>query len=606
MTVFSIYFTLFYKKFKFSLKYITMRNFILFLLLSVFNIPFALSQKVLLDGYVFEKNNRGYLNEVKVTVLEKNGILIGEALTDQNGHFTIPAQANKEYDVQFEKKVFVTAKETVSTAGKNEGEKVYVEHKMIRQPGYLLEITLAEKRESAEIPVDAVNGSRIEIYNHTTKKEELVIENSTSPTFSITLQQGNEYSILIRKEGFFNKRLHANVNINGCYLCMEGFGTVNPGVVDNLTSAEDNKLGTLLANVEMERLNTQKKITIRNIYYALNSSELTDEAKKELDKVRVLLENNPSLVIELGSHTDSRGSDEANLKLSQARAQSAVQYITSSGLVDESRLKAKGYGEKVLVNKCNDGVPCSEAEHIQNRRTEMKIVGFTQDGFAGKSLMEIVHQEEMTRFLKSGESDKEYIDGTVNVNKPQPKPLPTPIKKQPAIEKPLSKPVKGDKTHATVEKTGSVEPFDDDKPVSKPDIQPVDIRNVTADRFDESPIPKAQPETIEAVVTKPTPTSDKNLEKITVNLKEVGDFSGYKIELFTSPKFLNAEDPDLKMIAAEVMTDVFYENLRNGKTAYSVGYFQGWTETERFLRKIISKYPAARIIEYYKGKRLGE
>jgi outer membrane protein OmpA-like peptidoglycan-associated protein len=583
-----------------------MRNFILFLLLSVFNIPFALSQKVLLDGYVFEKNNRGYLNEVKVTVLEKNGILIGEALTDQNGHFTIPAQANKEYDVQFEKKVFVTAKETVSTVGKNEGEKVYVEHKMIRQPGYLLEITLAEKRESAEIPVDAVNGSRIEIYNHTTKKEELVIENSTSPTFSITLQQGNEYSILIRKEGFFNKRLHANVNINGCYLCMEGFGTVNPGVVDNLTSAEDNKLGTLLANVEMERLNTQKKITIRNIYYALNSSELTDEAKKELDKVRVLLENNPSLVIELGSHTDSRGSDEANLKLSQARAQSAVQYITSSGLVDESRLKAKGYGEKVLVNKCNDGVPCSEVEHIQNRRTEMKIVGFTQDGFAGKSLMEIVHQEEMTRFLKSGESDKEYVDGAINVNKPQPKPLPTPIKKQPAIEKPLSKPVKGDNAPAAVEKTGSVEPFEDDKPATKPDIQPVDIRNVTADRFDESPIPKTQPETIEAVVTKPTPTSDKNLEKIRVNLKEVGDYSGYKIELFTSPKVLNAEDPDLKMIAAEVMTDVFYENLRNGKTAYSVGYFQGWTETERFLGKIISKYPAARIIEYYKGKRLGE
>ncbi len=580
-----------------------MRNFLCCLLLCLFNLPFALCQKVTLDGYVFEKNNRGYLNEVKVTVLEKSGILIGEALTDQNGHFSIPAEANKEYDVQFEKKVFATAKETVSTVGKNEGEKVYVEHKMIRQPGYLLEITLAEKRESAEIPVDAINGSRIEIYNHTTKKEELVIESSTSPTFSITLQQGNEYSILVRKEGFFNKRLHANVNINGCYLCMEGFGTVNPGVVDNLTSAEDNKLGTLLANVEMERLNTQKKITIRNIYYALNSFELTDEAKKELDKVRVLLENNPSLVIELGSHTDSRGSDEANLKLSQSRAQSAVQYITSSGLVDESRLKAKGYGEKILVNKCDDGVPCSEGEHIQNRRTEMKIVGFTQDGFAGKSLMEIVHQEEMTRFLKSGESDKEYVDGSINVNKPQPKPLPTPIKKQTATEKPLPKPVKGEKVPTPVEKTGSVEPFDDDKPVVKPDLQPI---NVTADRFDDSPIQKTEPETIETAVTRPKPTSDKNLEKIIVNLKEIGDYSGYKIELFSSPKALNAEDPDLKMIAAEVMTEVFYENLRTGKTAYSVGYFQGWTETERFLGKIISKYPAARIIEYYKGKRLGE
>jgi outer membrane protein OmpA-like peptidoglycan-associated protein len=577
-----------------------MRNFLFVLLFCVYNIPFAFSQKVLLDGYVYEKNNRGYLNEVKVTVLEKSGILIGEALTDQNGHFSIPAEANKEYDVQFEKKVFVTAKETVSTAGKNEGEKVYVEHKMVRQPGYLLEITLAEKRESADIPVDAINGSRIEIYNNTTKKEELVIPSSVSPTFSITLQQGNEYSILVRKEGFFNKRLHANVNINGCYLCMEGFGTVNPGVVDNLTSSEDNKLGTLLANVEMERLNTQKNIAIRNIYYASNSSELTDEAKKELDKVRVLLENNPSLIMELGSHTDSRGSDEANLKLSQARAQSAVQYITSSGLVDETRLQAKGYGEKKLVNKCEDGVPCNDAEHIQNRRTEMKIVGFTQDGFAGKSLMEIVHQEEMTRFLKSGESDKEYVDGTISENKPQPKPLPTPIKKQPATEKPLPKSLKVDITPTMVEKTGSVEPFDEDKPVAKPDIQPI---NATADRFDESPIQKTQ---LETPVTKPTPSSDKNLEKIIVNLKEIGNYSGYKIQLFSSPKSLSADDPDLKMIALEVMSDVFYETLKSTQTAYSVGYFQGWAETERFLGKVISKYPAARIVEYYNGKRLGE
>jgi hypothetical protein len=212
----------------------------------------------------------------------------------------------------------------------------------------------------------------------------------------------------------------------------------------------------------------------------------------------------------------------------------------------------------------------------------------------------------MTRFLKSGESDKEYVNGAINVNKPQPKPLPTPIKKQTATEKQLPKPTNVKDASMPVEKTGSVEPFDDDKPVAKPDIQTVDIRNVTADRFDESPIPKTEPEVIESTVTKPKPTSDKNLEKIIVNLKEVGDYSGYKIELFTSPKALTAEDPDLKMIAAEVMTDVFYENLKNGKTAYSVGYFQGWTETERFLGKIISKYPVARIVEYYKGKRLGE
>jgi outer membrane protein OmpA-like peptidoglycan-associated protein len=594
-----------------------MRNYLIILLFLFINIPFALSQKILLDGYVFEKNNRGFLNEVKVTVFEKSGLLIGEVLTDQNGHFSIPAEANKEYDVQFEKKVFVTAKESVTTAGKAEGEKVFVEHKMVRQPGYLLEITLAEKRESSDIPVDAINGSRIEIYNHTTKKEELMIESSSSPTFSITLQQGNEYSILVRKEGFFNKRLHANVNINGCYLCMEGFGTVNPGVVDNLTSSEDNKLGTLLANVEMDRVNTNKKIAIRNIYYAKGSSELTDTAKKELDKVKVLLENNPSLIMELGSHTDSRGSDEANLELSQARAKSAVLYITNSSLIDASRLQAKGYGEKMIINNCKNGMPCNEAEHIQNRRTEMKIVGFTQDAYAGKSLVEIVHQEEMNRFLKSGESEAEYSNGSINVKKPLPNPLPTPIKKTASNGKLLPKPLNVKDKPLNDEKVGSIEPFDDDKPVANTEIQP---RNTTIDKFDESPttiIVDAKPikttseTTIEAKSmtsekSKATPIVDKNLDKIIVNLKEIEQYSGYKVQLFTSPKPLSAEDPDLKMIAAEVMKDVFFQTLKDGQTAYSVGYFQGWTETERFLGKVISKYPAARIVEYYNGKRLGD
>jgi outer membrane protein OmpA-like peptidoglycan-associated protein len=595
-----------------------MRNYLFILLICLFNIPFALSQKVVLDGYVYEKNNRGYLNEVKVTVIEKSGVLIGEVLTDANGHFSMPAEANRDYDVQFEKKVFVTAILSVSTTGKTDGEKIFVEHKMVRQPGYLLEVTLAEKRESAEIPVDAVNGSRIEIYNNTTKKEELVVDSSKSPNFNITLQQGNEYTILVRKEGFFNKRLHANVNINGCYLCMDGFGTVNPGVVDNLTSSENNQIGTLLANVEMERVNLNKNIAIKNIYYAKSSSELTDTARKELDKVKIMLEYNPSLIIELGSHTDSRGSDEANLRLSQARAQAAVDYITSTGLVESSRLKATGYGEKKLVNKCLDGAPCNEAEHIQNRRTELKIIGFSKNNFDSKSLLEIMHQEEMNQFLKSGESEKEYVNGAISVPKTEEKPLPKPIKKPTVLGKPVSKPLNEKNTPMPREKVGSVEPFDDDKPVAN-NVNSTQT-SASADRFDESPAnsnvvveqPKTTTETpVEAKPTPvnnqlPKPISDKNLDKIAVNLKEIDNYSGYKVQLFAAPNMLTAEDPDLKMIANEVLSDIFYEKLRSGQIAYSVGYFQGWAETERFLGKVISKYPAARIVEYYNGKRLGE
>jgi outer membrane protein OmpA-like peptidoglycan-associated protein len=368
----------------------------------------AFCQKVTLEGYVFEELNRGYLNEVKVTVLEKSGVYVGETLSDIDGHFKFEVQAGKEYTLQYEKKIFQRVAEDVSTVGKNAGEKIFLKKQLERQPGYLLEVTLADKRFNETVNVDAINGARIEIFNITSNKEELVIDSAKSPVFSQTLLQGYHYAIMLRKKGYFTRRMDAHVNIDGCYLCMEGFGTVTPGMVSNVTSARDNKIGTLLANVDLTRIDTTKNIVFQNIYYAYNSSDITEEARKELDKVTSLLQNNGALVVELGSHTDSRGSAESNKRLSQARAESAVNYILGSGTIDRSRLQAKGYGEAFLTNKCEDGTPCNEDEHIRNRRTELKIIGFTIDPNEGKSLAEIIHAEEMVKFLKAGDSQKEY------------------------------------------------------------------------------------------------------------------------------------------------------------------------------------------------------
>jgi len=81
----------------------------------------------------------------------------------------------------------------------------------------------------------------------------------------------------------------------------------------------------------------------------------------------------PDMKIELSSHTDSRGSNLYNQKLSQSRADAAVAYILSKG-ISKSRIIAVGYGESRLVNGCSDGVNCSEQQHQENRRTEFQIV----------------------------------------------------------------------------------------------------------------------------------------------------------------------------------------------------------------------------------------
>ena len=118
-----------------------------------------------------------------------------------------------------------------------------------------------------------------------------------------------------------------------------------------------------------------KTIEIPNIYYDLGKWAIRLDAAVELNKVVALLNDNPDIKIELGSHTDARGSAESNQILSQKRAESAVAYIISKG-ISKDRIVAKGYGESKLKNQCADSVKCTETEHQQNRRTEIRITSF--------------------------------------------------------------------------------------------------------------------------------------------------------------------------------------------------------------------------------------
>jgi outer membrane protein OmpA-like peptidoglycan-associated protein len=114
-------------------------------------------------------------------------------------------------------------------------------------------------------------------------------------------------------------------------------------------------------------------VNIEPIYFELNSSYLNKEAKRELDKVVDLMNRYPEMIIESGSHTDSRGIVGYNVWLSTRRAKSTVSYIIEKG-VDPNRITGKGYGETQLINECSDNVDCTETQHAMNRRTEFVII----------------------------------------------------------------------------------------------------------------------------------------------------------------------------------------------------------------------------------------
>lgn len=114
---------------------------------------------------------------------------------------------------------------------------------------------------------------------------------------------------------------------------------------------------------------------LENIYYDFDKYNIRPDAAAILDELVRTMRDNPTLKIELSSHTDSRGSHAYNEWLSQKRAESAVNYLVSRGIARD-RMVAKGYGETRLVNRCADGVRCSEAEHQANRRTEVTVLSY--------------------------------------------------------------------------------------------------------------------------------------------------------------------------------------------------------------------------------------
>lgn len=365
------------------------------MILIVASISYA---QVTMEGYVFEENNRGYLNAARILVENKmTGEIAGETYSDLDGKFSIEAEANTTYVLHVSKDFFMDQDVEVTTTG---DAKSFVQVRMAREQGYMFEITLADMRVDDEIPTDGIRNTRIEVYNNTTKQPELVIENHPEPEFRVHLKDGNHYTILVRKEGYFAKKMEAFVNVNGCILCFEGIGRVGPGVADNLTSG--NNSGVLLANVGMEKVFEGKSLEIENLYYDLDKAFLRKDAKVELDKVVTLFNYNPRLTVELGSHTDCRGSDDYNLELSQRRAESAVSYLIREGGINKMRISSRGYGETVLTNECDDGVDCTEEQHQENRRTELKIVGI-DEGMEFTPLAELKRREELEQLAISGQ-----------------------------------------------------------------------------------------------------------------------------------------------------------------------------------------------------------
>ena len=116
-----------------------------------------------------------------------------------------------------------------------------------------------------------------------------------------------------------------------------------------------------------------KILGVSIIYFDLDKWNIRPDAAEDLEKIIAVMNQYPNMTIDIRSHTDSRQTHKYNELLSDRRAKSTLEFMVKNG-INRNRLTAKGYGETQLVNNCSDDVPCSEAEHQKNRRSEFIVL----------------------------------------------------------------------------------------------------------------------------------------------------------------------------------------------------------------------------------------
>ncbi|MCF8303949.1 MAG: OmpA family protein [Bacteroidales bacterium] len=199
------------------------------------------------------------------------------------------------------------------------------------------------------------------------------------------------YTVKISKEGYF----------------AESRECVIPIIEEPTVFSKDNgcDMDFLLTKIQKE-----KEIVLQDIYYDFDKATLRPTSKKELDKLASMLKETPRVVIQINSHTDSRGSQSYNMRLSKRRAKSVVDYLTKKG-VNPERLSSKGYGEsQPLISQAG-----TEAEHQINRRTSFNILEIRETGDS-KELVSAEQEDDLTFRIQllvsksSIETDKRFND----------------------------------------------------------------------------------------------------------------------------------------------------------------------------------------------------
>ena len=296
----------------------------------------------LISGQIFNKVTNEILAHSLVTLSDENGQVIETVTTTENGAFKFFVSGKQAYQIRSVKESFIDGDVVIKASDIQDKIESYIPVFQVADNTILLEGLVVMKDEQCPI-----EGMIITVVNQKTL-ESFELLSDANGQFTCKLNKGVIYDLEYHKANLMSRS-----------------DMIDP------TNSVKNKL---FVREEFDQLEVGDFV-LENVLYDFNKINIREDAAIELDKLVVILKDNPNMIIELSSHTDSRGSDDYNMFLSNQRAEEAVRYILLKGIASD-RLVAKGYGEIKLINGCEDGVDCSKEEHQVNRRTEIKVFKF--------------------------------------------------------------------------------------------------------------------------------------------------------------------------------------------------------------------------------------
>lgn len=309
--------------------------------------PILFGIKLIGTAYDTEGN---ILAGVVVNLTESNETR--EVVTGKDGTYEFIIEKDKNYDLAGAKEKYFEGR---NTADSHTTEPIVRADLILeRDPGLSLYVLVTDK--ITKEPLDSV---KMVLLDNMTNKADTLYTSATGdyrkPLVDKKLNDRGSYNFELSKPGYLSKVVTYNTEFD------------HEGQYD-VYKALDFTMDKIQVGEDLSSI-----IDINPIYFDLNKSNIRPDAAIELDKIVKVMNENPEMEIELGSHTDSRGSAAYNMALSDRRAKSSAAYIKSK-ISNPDRIYGKGYGETQLLNKCADGVKCSEKEHQLNRRTEFKII----------------------------------------------------------------------------------------------------------------------------------------------------------------------------------------------------------------------------------------